>query len=73
VVLSSHEDTPAWAKIYQFIFDLGIRPAYQLGDGAKALTKAGKEVFDDITKCSRLMCWSHVHRNIGPQLKCIGT
>ena len=73
VVLSSHEDTSAWAKIYQFIFDLGIRPVHHLGDGAKALTKAGKEVFADIPKCSRLMCWSHVFRNIQAQLRSIGT
>ena len=44
-----------------------------MGDGAKAISKAGREVFSDLGRCHRLMCWSHVHRNIIPQLKCITT
>ena len=42
-----------------------------MGDGAKAMSKAGREVFCDLERCFRLMCWAHVHRNICPQLKCI--
>lgn len=69
-VLSSHEDSASWAKIYQFIHDAGIKPTFQLGDGAKAITKAGNEVFTGFS-FSRLMCWAHVHSNMLPQLKCI--
>ena len=72
VILSSHEDTPAWSQIYQYLYDLGVKPAYHMGDGAKALSKAGREVFSDLDRCHRLMCWSHVYRNITPQLKSIG-
>ena len=43
-----------------------------MGDGAKAITKAGNRVFGHIS-FSRLMCWSHVHRNITPQLKSVST
>ena len=43
---------------------------YQLGDGAKAITNAGKNVFSDIVSF-RLMCWSHVHSNLLPRLKSI--
>ena len=53
--------------------DLGVKPANHIGDGAKALSKAGREVFSDLERCHRLMCWSHVHRNIVPKLKTIGT
>ena len=67
VILSSHEDAPAWASIYKFVRDLGIEPKYLMGDGAKAITKAGFDIFSkDAVK--RLMCWSHTHRNILPQL-----
>ena len=41
-----------------------------MGDGAKAITKAGNRVYKDIP-FSRLMCWSHVHKNILPQLKSV--
>lgn len=68
-VLSSHEDAPAWTEIYKFISSLGIKPKNHMGDGALALTKAGREVFGEVEHCYRLMCWSHVHRNIVPQLK----
>ena len=27
VILSSHEDAPAWASILKFVYDLGIRPS----------------------------------------------
>ena len=41
-----------------------------MGDGAKAITKAGFDIFSkDAVK--RLMCWSHTHRNILPQLKSV--
>ena len=71
-VLSSHEDTPAWASIFNFIRDSGIKPRYSMGDGAKAISKAGKEAFGSFGN-SRLMCWSHTHRAIVPQLKSIST
>ena len=48
VVLSSHEDTRAWSEIYQYVHDLGVKPAYHMGDGAKAISKAGREVFGDL-------------------------
>ena len=41
-----------------------------MGDGAKAIAKAGNTVYNGIS-FSRLMCWSHIHKNILPQLKCI--
>ena len=44
-----------------------------MGDGAKAMTKAGRDEFINIERSSRLMCWSHVHRNITPQLRSIAT
>ena len=70
VVLSSHEDAPAWAQIYQYVRDLGIDPEYNMGDGATAITKAGEET---LPKSKRLMCWSHVNRNVDSQLKPIRT
>ena len=44
-----------------------------MGDGAKAISKADKETFGSEGPHSRLMCWSHVHRAIVPQLKSIAT
>lgn len=70
-VLSSHEDEGAWASIYKFIKESNINPSYYMGDGAKAISNASKNVFTSST--SRLMCWSHVHRNITPRLKPIST
>ena len=69
-VLASHEDTDTWSTIYQFVKDLGVNPEFQMGDGAKAITKAGKKVFSDMS-FHRLMCWSHVHAKILPQLKSV--
>jgi hypothetical protein len=48
-------------------------PRYIMGDGAQAISKAGKEAFGSIGQYSRLMCWSHTHRAIVPQLKSIST
>jgi hypothetical protein len=73
VVLSSHEDALAWSEIYQYVHDLGVKPSYHMGDGAKAISKAGRDVFGDLERCHRLMCWSHVHRAISPQLKSVGS
>ena len=42
-----------------------------MGDGAKAITKAGEAVFDVST--TRLMCWAHVHAKIVPKLKSVST
>ena len=69
-VLASHEDSATWSTIYQFIHDSDIHPAYQLGDGAKAITNAGNSVFSNIP-FNRLMCWAHVHSNLLPRLKCV--
>ena len=69
-VLSSHEDSAAWAQIYKFVRDSNIKPSYQLGDGAKAITNAGNAIFSDMS-FSRLMCWAHVHSNLLPQLKSV--
>ena len=44
-----------------------------MGDGAKAMTKAGRDELINFERSSRLMCWSHVHRNITPQLGSIAT
>ena len=60
-VLASHEDSKTWAAIYKFVHDYNnIVPSFQLGDGAKAITKAGNEVFAG-HPFTRLMCWSHVY------------
>ena len=67
-VLSSHEDSSAWTKVYQFVKDSNINPSFQLGDGAKAITNAGNTVFADVP-FFRLMCWAHVHANLVPRLK----
>ena len=67
-VLSSHEDADTWSTIYKFVKDLGVDPKFQMGDGAKAITKAGKNIFDD-KSFFRFMFWSHVHARILPQLK----
>ena len=70
VVLSSHEDTEAWSNIYKFVSDYcQIKPVHNLGDGAKAITNAGKEVFGDLVQFKRLMCWAHVHTNIHKHMK----
>jgi hypothetical protein len=71
-VLSSHEDSASWAKIYQFVKDSNIQPTFQMGDGAKAITNAGNMVFSEIP-FFRLMCWAHVHSNIVPRLKSVST
>ena len=40
----------------------GKSPKYLMGDGAKEITNAGKEVFKDLGV--RLMCWPHTYRNV---------
>ena len=72
-VLSSHEDGPAWTEIYKYVRNLGFIPSSHMGDGAKAITLAGKETYGDVENCSRLMCYSHVHRNMTPQMKSVST
>ena len=54
-VISSHEDTPAWSSIFNYLHDYGLKPRYSLSDGAKAMSKAGNESFVNHT-FSRLMC-----------------
>ena len=72
-VLASHEDSKTWAAIYKFVHDYNnIVPSFQLGDGAKAITKAGNEVFAG-HPFTRIMCWSQMHSNLFPQLKCVST
>ena len=73
-VLSSHEDSDAWSEIYSFVHSLGVHPKNRMADGATSITKAGREVFDSCVECkeaTRNMCWSHVHRNLTPQMKTI--
>ena len=44
-MLSSHEDTGAWAASYKFLRDIaGKMPKFRMGDGAAEITKAGEEV-----------------------------
>ena len=70
-VLASHEDTQTWATIYKYLHvDVNLKPTFVLGDGAKAITNAGNNVFTGHKFC-RLMCWAHVHSNLLPKLKCI--
>ena len=38
-VLSSHEDSEAWAEIYAFIHGLNVHPKFRMGDGAQSITK----------------------------------
>ena len=75
-VLSSHEDSEAWSEIYKYIHSLNIHPRFRMSDGAQSITKAGFETFGDCEDClgsERLMCWSHVHRALVPQLKHLST
>ena len=66
-MLSSHEDTLSWTAGYKFLRDIaGRNPKFRMGDGAPEITKAGREVFGEEGK--RLMCWSHVYRNVVPRL-----
>ena len=60
-VLSSHEDSVAWSKIYQYTHSLNVHPKFQMSDGAQSITKAGIETFGDCQECQDsecLMCWS---------------
>ena len=43
-----------------------------MGDGAKAITLAGEEIFG-VCSTTRLMCWAHVHAKILPRLKSVAT
>ena len=42
---------------------------YRMGDGAREISNAGKEVFG--SDGSRLMCWAHTYRNIVPRLSAL--
>jgi hypothetical protein len=42
-----------------------------MADGAREITNAGLEVFGELL--IRLMCWSHVYRNVRPKLLMIRT
>ena len=66
-MISSHEDTGSWMAGYRFLKDVaGKNPKFRMGDGAPEITKAGREVFGE--EGIRLMCWSHVYRNVVPRL-----
>lgn len=68
VTLSSHEDHKAWATTHEYVKRvLGKAPKMIMADGAKDITKSGKQVFGIGTK--RLMCWPHVNRNVEKRLK----
>ena len=75
--MCSHEDTAAFSDLYRFLKDkVGKDPKFKMADGAKEISKANVEVFGVPTTSSgpehiRLMCWSHVFRNVTPQLKSI--
>ena len=72
VVLTSHEDTNAWKHIFNYVHELNIHPRYLMADGSQSITKACYEVFGSCEQCQnllRLMCWSHTHRAIVPQMK----
>ena len=70
VSLSSHEDTDAWKKSYNFVKNVnGKNPKFRMGDGAWDITKAGNEVFGD--DGVRLMCWPHTYRNIVKNLAAV--
>ena len=52
----------------------GLR--FLMGDGAKSISKAARDTFsdcDDCEKSQRLMCWSHVHRALVPEIKKVST
>ena len=70
-ILTNYEDTEAWSEVLTFVHGLGIHPKYFMADGATAITKARNEVFGNCEECvaKRLMCWSHVHRNVSKKLK----
>jgi hypothetical protein len=41
-------------------------PRFWMADGAREISNAGLEVFGELF--TRLMCWSHVYRNVRPKL-----
>ena len=73
VTLSSHEDTKSWATNFSFVKRVAGIPRFNMADGAWEISRATKEVFGDSigTLRTRLMCWSHVYRNIRPKLATI--
>ena len=73
VTLSSHEDTRSLATNFSFVKRVAGIPRFNMADGAWEISNATKEVFGDsiTTLRSRLMCWSHVYRNIRPKLATI--
>ena len=77
VTLCSHEDAISWGEIFKFVKNyLKVNPKYRMGDGAPEITKAGVDVFGDSATSDgptgvRLICWSHVYRNVTPQLRTI--
>ena len=73
VTLSSHEDTRSWATNFRFVKRVAGNPQFNMADGAWEISKAADEVFDDTLDNlrTRLMCWSHVYRNIRPKLASI--
>ena len=73
VTLSSHEDTKSWATNFSFVKRMAGIPRFNMADGAWEISRATKEVFGDSigTLRTRLMCWSHVYRNIRPKLATI--
>ena len=74
-ILTNYEDAEAWSEVLTFVHGLGIHPKYFMADGATAITKARNEVFGNCEECvaKRLMCWSHVHRNVSKKLKKVET
>lgn len=67
LALSSHEDERCFRKFFEVISERTVRhPSHILADGAQAITNAAEAVFPE---CVRLMCWTHVVKNVDQQLK----
>ena len=70
VTLSSHEDTQSWATNFSFVKRVAGIPRFNMADGAWEISKGAEEAFGTELR-TRLMCWSHVYRNIRPKLASI--
>ena len=71
--VTSYEDTECFDFFMQTLQQsaknlTGVmyKPRVVVGDGVKAITNAVKNIYGE--GCSRIMCWSHVHRSIQHRL-----
>ena len=67
ITLSSHEDTQSWATNFSFVKRVAGVPRFNMADGAWEISNGADEAFGPDLR-TRLMCWSHVYRNIRPKL-----